>query len=85
VAARPSDKPLASGNVWVWGVDGGIVPSAEGGASPDSLVPRLAAKLSGKGIKGLAFGDKAAAAVTNKVHSSRGADAALDRACLALA
>lgn len=61
-----TDKPLASGgNVWVWGADGGTVPSA--GSSPaDSLVPRLAAKLSGKGIKGLAFGDKAAAAVTNK-------------------
>lgn len=62
-----TDKPLAGGgNVWVWGADGGTVPSA--GSSPaDSLVPRLAAKLSGKGIKGLAFGDKAAAAVTHKV------------------
>jgi hypothetical protein len=62
-----TDKPLAGGgNVWVWGADGGTVPSA--GFSPaDSLVPRLAAKLSGKGIKGLAFGDKAAAAVTHKV------------------
>jgi hypothetical protein len=56
------NKPLENGNVWVWGVAG----DATSGGS-DSLLPRLAANLSGKGVKGLAFGDKAAAAVTNKV------------------
>jgi hypothetical protein len=56
------NKPLENGNVWVWGVDGSAT-------SGDSLVPRLAATLSGKGIKSLAFGDQAAAAVTNKVRA----------------